>query len=89
MHIANGKQNLGDVKHGDIVAKTTIFAKSVEELPTRTELEQHINESLILERGLQGIDERMVQLVQDFLLQFNMLHLFQIHDVRLRNLFQC
>lgn len=48
MHIADGQQNLADVEHGDIVAKPSILAESVEQLPSRAKLEDHVDEGIIL-----------------------------------------
>ena len=61
MHVANGQQNLTDIKHGDIVAKASVFPESIEELSSRTKLEYHVNKSVILKSCLQRVDKRMVQ----------------------------
>ena len=62
MHVANGQQNLADVKHSDIVAKTSVFPESIEEFPSGTKLEDHVDKGIVLKGYLQRVDEWMVQL---------------------------
>lgn len=62
MHVANSQENLAYVKHRHIITKSTIFPQSIEEFPSRTKLKDHVNESLILERGLQRVDEGVIEL---------------------------
>ena len=68
VHIADGQQNFADVEHGDIVAKASVLAESVEQLAPRAELEDHVDEGVILEGSLEGVDEGMVELAEDALL---------------------
>lgn len=68
MHIADSQQYLADVKHGDIVAKASIFAESVEQLASRAELEDHVDEGVVLEGSLEGVDEGVVEFAEDALL---------------------
>lgn len=88
MHVTNSEQNLTNVKHAHVITKPAIFSKPVEELSSWTVLEDHINEDLVLKGSLQRVDKGMVEFSQYFLLEFDMLNLFQIYDVRLWYLFQ-
>jgi hypothetical protein len=88
MHVADGQQDLADIEHGHVIAKPPVLPQPVEELPSRAELEDHVDKGVVLEGSLEGVDEGVVQLSQDLLLQLYMLHLLQIYDVRLRNLLQ-
>lgn len=88
VHVADGQQDLADVEHGHVVAKTAVLAQPVEELAARAELEDHVDEGVVLEGSLEGVDEGVVELSQDLLLQLYVLHLLQVYDVRLRNLLQ-
>ena len=88
MHVAEGEEYLADVEHGDIIAESAIFSEAVEELPSGAVLEDHVDEDLILEWGLEGVDEGVVEFHQDVLFQLDVLNLFQIDDVTLRQLLE-
>ncbi len=88
MHVAYREEYLTDIEHGDIIAEATVLSESVKELSSRTKLKYHIDKSIVLEGCLKRIYERMVQLTQYFLLQLNVLDLFEINYVGLGYLFE-
>lgn len=60
VHIANGEQYFADIEHSNIVAKSPILPEAIEELPSRAKLEDHIDEGIVLEGRLEGVDEGVV-----------------------------
>jgi tRNA G37 N-methylase TrmD len=68
VHVANGKQDLTNVEHSNVVTEPSIFPKAVKKLSSRTELEDHINEGVILEGGFEGVDERVIELAENLFL---------------------
>lgn len=48
MHITNGKQYFTYIEHAYVITKSTILPQSVKEFATRTVLEYHINENIVL-----------------------------------------
>lgn len=88
MHVADSQQYFADIEHGDVVAETTIFAQSVEKLPSGAILEDHVHKHLVLECRLQRVDEGVVQLCQDAFLKLDVIHLLQVYYVRFRDLLE-
>jgi hypothetical protein len=88
VHVAKCKQNLASVKHGDIVAEPTIFPQTIEQLASTAVLKHHVDKQIVLKGSLQFVNEGMMKLAEDFLLEFDMFHLFEVDDVGLGDLFQ-
>lgn len=81
VHVAEGEQDLADVEHGDVVAEPAVLAQPVEQLAARAVLKYHVDEALVLEGGLQRVDEGVVELHEDLLLQLDVLDLLQVYHV--------
>ena len=62
MHVADSQKDFADVEHGYVVAKATVFPKTIKKLSTGAELEDHVDEDIILEGGFKRVDKGMVQL---------------------------
>ena len=65
MHIADGEKYFTDIEHSNIVAKSPIFSKPIKQLSPWAKLEDHIDKGIVLEGGLEGIDEGVVELAED------------------------
>ena len=89
MHVADCQQDFSDIKHGHIIAKAAILTQAIEQLPTRAELEQHVDEGLVLERSLQRVNKWVVEFAEDLFLKLDVLYLFEVHYVRFRYLLEC
>lgn len=83
MHVANCKQDLTDIEHGDIIAKPSIFPQTIKELSSRAVLKDHVNKDLVLECSLEAVDEWMIQFSEDAFLELDVIYLLEIYDVRL------
>lgn len=88
VHVANGEQYFADVKHRNIIAKAPIFSQPIKELTSRTKLEDHVDEDIVLKGSFEGIDEGVVEFTEYLFFEFYMLHLFEVDYVGFRNLLQ-
>jgi len=88
VHVAKCEENFASVEHGDVVAEATVLAKAIEKFAATAVLEQHVDKDVVLEGGLQLINERVMQFAQDALLQLDVLHLLQVDYVGLADLLQ-
>ena len=88
MHVADGEQYLTDIEHGYIIAEPSIFTKSVKKLTSRTKLKDHVDEGHILEGSFEGVNEGVIEFTEYFLLEFDVLDLFEIDDMWFGYLFQ-
>lgn len=87
MHVTNGKQNLTDVEHTNIIAKPSILSQPIEKFSTSTIFENHVNKNVILESCFQRVNKRMIQLSKNFFLKFDVFDLFQVDYMWFWNLF--
>ena len=88
MHVADRQQDFSDIEHGHIIAKAAVLTQTIEQLAARAELEQHVDEGLVLERSLQRVNKRVVELAEDLFLELDVLYLFEVHYVGLRYLLE-
>lgn len=81
MEVLDRQKDFRDVEQGDVLRKAAIFSEPREDLSARDELEYHVDAFPILEMALELDEEGVLQVDEDVLLRFYVIHLFQSDDV--------
>lgn len=86
--MAKSQQNFTYIEHGHIITEAPIFSEPIEKLPSRTILEYHVNEAVVLESSFEGIDEGVVEFHEDLFFHFDVINLFEADNMTFRELLQ-